>query len=381
MKNNRLFPSLEELATKAAVKGILAGKILPPKIEDLTDIAQEALDKELALAICTAIEAKEEIRCTNIEKALHHAAFARKEDIEIVLKMVKDNPCLMLEAGNVLTPGGLLVKRVTLYEFFLGAGDPDAAKQVKDCFFKSIEEYNQKLPKDMLKVEEVENAFHCQYERYRLHIEGMLTQEPYDLKPLIDIIRQASREDVLALFNNDMTHESSLRDAMIQFRKDWAPGVLDKPGMHFNYHSLLHAFQLYDDEWHNLYAADENNYHKVRLVMRQVIGFMVRRLSSVDRCAFAQGIYHLTTEDSSEILNRSFGLRYGGCAFPVCVSDDSFCGLGLNYMINGNLVTSADIDPFMDDGEAYVFRKLCQTKISGLQSLQPKRTQLKRPSV
>src|SRR3990167_11462847 len=44
---------------------------------------------------------------TEFNKALHHAASAQKEDIAIVVEMVKANPSLLLQTGNVVTRGGV----------------------------------------------------------------------------------------------------------------------------------------------------------------------------------------------------------------------------------------------------------------------------------
>ncbi|MGC1181356.1 MAG: hypothetical protein WA877_00205, partial [Legionella sp.] len=65
---------------------------------------------------------------SGIAKALHHAAYARQEDVKALLALLDENPSLLLQAGNVVTPGGDEWKRVTIYEFLLGAGDYELAK-------------------------------------------------------------------------------------------------------------------------------------------------------------------------------------------------------------------------------------------------------------
>jgi hypothetical protein len=296
---------------------------------DLSD----ALMRERALRRCIALEAKEDIHCSDIERALHHAAFARKEDIARVLAMVKINPRLMLEAGNVLTPAGLLIKGVTIYEFFLGAGDPEAAKCVRDVFFKSIKEYNRKFPHDALSIKQAKNVLYEQYERYRPQIEGMLTQQPDDLSPLIEIIKQASTEDVKALLKNDMTRESPLRDAMIAFRKDWAPSVITEPCMHFNYENLRYLFFILHSQFDALYEADNDNYNKLHLVMRQLIGFKMRRLTGIDRCIFAQSLDEIIRE-GQPIERISVCQGANPVDFPMTFSDDILTGLGFDCFID-----------------------------------------------
>jgi hypothetical protein len=388
---NTFFPSLEELAAKAMAKAIATGELSRSSRYYLKDVTREAVDRELALTICTAIEAKEEIYCTDIERALHHAAFARKEDIELVLQMVKENPCLMHKAGNVLTPGGLLVKRVTLYEFFLGAGDPEAAKLVRDCFFESIEESKNRLPANkVLDVEQAAKELDIQYERYRPHIEGMLTQEPYDLKPLIEIIKQASREDVIALLehplllqNEDGTFKSKLHEAMSHFRNDWAPSVLDKPSMHYNHNSLKHAFEILASEWDNLLRADENAYNKILLVCRQIIGFEELNLPGVDRCAVAQGLHYLIHEDEAFRRSDEF---YGGSLFPARLSRDSLVDLGLNSWVDvycgmrGRYISAARPGFGLAGGCGFAIGDLMSSKNNRLTKLAMQSTQTQTPS-
>src|SRR3990167_8616031 len=66
---------------------------------------------------------------SEIAKALRLAADGMEKALNELAAMLDKNPRLLLQAGNVMTRGGQYVKHVTLYEFFLGAGDPDAAKR------------------------------------------------------------------------------------------------------------------------------------------------------------------------------------------------------------------------------------------------------------
>jgi len=262
---------------------------------------------------------------SEIAQALHYAAYARQEDVEALLAMLEKNPRLLLQAGNVITPGGLDCQQVTLYEFCLGAGDPELAEKVQAYFAKLTDCDGEK--------ERVR-----QYERYRPHIEGMLTQEPYDLSSLIGIIKKASTADVTAMLANNMTHKSDLCDAMIQFRKDHAPGELTTPRMHYNYRSLQHAFQRLYDEWDNLYQAcgSTDKYDKIRLVWRQLIGFLLRRLPGVDRCAVAQGLYYLLEKQSAEEFDRSYTFKHypSDGSLPLTLTDSSAGGLGLDVSLD-----------------------------------------------
>ena len=314
----------------------------------------------------------EPVSNSDIAKALHHAAFARQEDVDALLEMLEANPRLLLEAGNVITPGGDELRRVTIYECLLGAGDYALAEMVQG-YFSEIKDV------DGQTIEDAEVQRIRQYERYKPHIEGMLTQKPYNLEPLIKLIKKATTEEVAALLNKDFTGENDLCKAIIQFRKDWAPRVLVKPGMHYNYASLKHAFELLDREWNNLYQASGNNFNKVLLVWRQLIGFEMRRLPGIDRCAMAQGLYYVI--DQHEEMARSYKFKNDDGDFPIVATDDSLDGLGGDFSVNifgaaaktwysvlprrsfclpappGRIARSARLE------------NLCRTKTSNLQSL------------
>lgn len=295
---------------------------------------------------------------SDIAKALHHAAYARQEDVKALLAMLDKNPSLLLQASNVTTPGGDEWKRVTIYEFLLGAGDYELAKQVQEYFSKIEQGEQQKI---------------AQYERYKPHIEGMLTQKPYDLSPLIELIKKATPEQVAALLKKDMTGDNELCKALSQFRKDWAPKVLTKPGMHYNYASPQHAFELLDREWANLYKASNDNYDKIRLVWRHLIGFEMRRLPGIDRCVMAQGLYYVI--DGKEAVGRSYTLREAGMAgsFPVTTSDDSIDGLGADFSVD--IFGGAAASPMALAGRwrtrSVLLENLCRTKTSNLRNLYP----------
>ncbi len=267
-----------------------------------------------------------------IAKALHNAAYARHAEVNELMTMLDKNPRLVLQPGDVVTPGGDMIKGVTPYEFALGAGDYELAEKVGRFF--------EKIPhgeKERLR----------QYERYKPHIDAMLTQEPYDLTELINLLKDASAEDVTALLNNDLTHESPLRDALIQFRRAHAPRIISEPCMHFNYASFQHALDILSREWSELFQAS-GNHNKIDFVCRQIIGFEMRRLPGVDRCRVAYGLsYKAPTERSYQCLNK---YRTGFIDFPITTSDKSLDGLGIDFVIGiaygeecGSLGSRSDI--------------------------------------
>lgn len=289
---------------------------------------------------------------SDIAKALYHAAYARQEDVAALIKMLDTNPRLLLQAGNVITPGGDEIRRVTLYEFLLGAGDYDLAEIVQG-YFSEIENGTQE-------------RLH-QYERYKPHIEGLLTQKPYDLAPLVELIKKATPQEIAALLNKNFTGENDLCKAIIQFRKDWAPRVLLKPCMHYNYASLQHAFKLLDDEWSNLYKESGHNFDKINLVWCQLIGFEMRRLPGIDRCVMAQGLYYAIQE--KQFVNRSYSFKNdAGVTVPITTVDDSLDGLGGDFAL-GILGRGPRTRPTYRGTNALLLENLCRTKSSNLKNL------------
>ncbi len=243
---------------------------------------------------------------SDISQALQYAAYARKEDVIALIKMLEDNPRLLCQAADVKTPGGDEIRNVTIYELVLGAGDYELAKMVQPYFSKIKDGKKHQIK---------------QYELYRPHIEVMLKQKSYDLTPLIDLIKQASADDVTALLNNDMTRNGDLCKAIMTFRNEWQPRILTEPCMHYNYASLQHAFTLLDREWDNLYETSGNDYDKIRLVWWKLIGFEMRRLPGIDRCVMAQGLHSVIKKQ--EVVARSYIFKGSDEAFPIIVSDDS----------------------------------------------------------
>ncbi|HAU0232666.1 TPA: hypothetical protein ACT9K7_003239 [Legionella pneumophila] len=288
---------------------------------------------------------------SDIAKALQYAAYARKEDVRELINMLEDNPRLLLETGNVKTPGGDEIRRVTIYEFALGAGDYELAEIVQGYFSR---------------INDGEKQMMRQYERYKPHIESMLDQKPYDLSPLFELIKKATLQEVTALLNKNMTGDNELCKALVKFRKDWAPRVLTKPGMHYNYASLQHAFELLDREWDNLYESSGNDYDKIRLVWRQLIGFEMRRLPGIDRCVTAQSV--LTIMDQNENVIRSYKFKNNEGDFPITDSDNSLDGLGGDFGVEviGCSEPSGHGSP---KAHAEGVKKFCETKKSNLKNV------------
>jgi len=255
---------------------------------------------------------------SKIEIALKCAASPQKERVRQLLIMLDNNPTLLLQAGRVITPGGDIIKRTTIYEFCLGAGDADLAKKVQHYFSQITNGEQQRIR---------------QYKRYQCHIENMLKQKPYDLTKLINLVKSASMDDVIALLNYDETHTSELGNALIQFKQDWQPKTIEQSSMHYNYNSLHHAFKQLSMEWEELYRKSNYNFSKIHLVWRQIIGFEMRRLPGIDRCIMAQGIYYYIKKG---LFNRTYEFKNSYRElFPDTDHDDSSeISLGKKFAID-----------------------------------------------
>lgn len=122
---------------------------------------------------------------------LHHIAYGNKKEVQL---MLETTPSLVLAAGDVVTPSGYLVLRVTPYECALGGGDPDMAELIGKYFLKTPEAQDEKAR---------------QYARYRPAIDKLLNQTPYALNWLIEMITTSAAADIAAELEHDMTHASN----------------------------------------------------------------------------------------------------------------------------------------------------------------------------
>src|SRR3990167_7477005 len=153
---------------------------------------------------------------TPFERLMRPAASGEQKDIDVVLAMIKANPRLLLQRGDVVTRGGTKIINTTVYEFFLGSGHTEALLAMRDANLFAL------LPGDG----EAERMH--QYDRYRPHIEQLRedvqayaqayqqagnayesTYEPdreynpsyHLIKPLIEFIIASSQADVTAELN------------------------------------------------------------------------------------------------------------------------------------------------------------------------------------
>lgn len=246
-----------------------------------------------------------------INRTLELAASGEDYDLNVINCMVRGLPGILLMAGNVTTRGGIKVSRVTLYEFFLGEGDPQGAKRIEFGFKLILNGEKERIR---------------QYARYRPYIVRMAQQiesglPTFDLDLLHDIIIKSTREDIHAALMYDMNHESLLRDALITFRKVVSTKKY-KRGLHFeHYTTLMQAINLI-----KIHEYKFKNIELYKLICIQIIGYLqLKGLPAVERFTFAR-------DQSDEVRTLTF--KDGLGAFPDCpdLSDESkMTGLGSGF--------------------------------------------------
>ena len=182
----------------------------------------------------------------------------------------------------------------------------------------------------------------------------------FDLKPLFDIIKQSSPDDIRAALAKDMAHDSTLRHAMYDFRDAVRPKK-KTVGMHYeHYTTLQQAFDLLYKEWKEL-SSSYTNYDKCDLVWRQIIGYLKRSLPAVDRFAFARAF-----DDEK----RTLQFKYGKGSYPDCrdaAGDLDLTGLGFD---NGILAAgAARVGACARGGGRRGLENTCRAKMSDLQNL------------
>jgi len=251
--------------------------------------------------------------------ALKDAADGKLEELRAKLEK---NPLLVLHAGDVVTPAGLLVLDTTLLECAIGGGEDKE-------MIEMIKSYFSKLPGG-------DEAMESQIARYRPCIKEMQNQKHDDLTWLIEIVKNSSLADVAAELatgaDYDETYQSPLRDALNKFRKeklDPKHRVITKPQMHCNYHNLTHAFDIRSREWSNLKEE------RIHLVEQQIIGFIALvELPAYERYVFARGQADKAIEGKG--IERSLQYQYSAGEFPCYDARlvDSHSGVGFNSVVS-----------------------------------------------
>lgn len=281
------------------------------------------LPKDILHQISQFIEAPN----SDFAAALHHVAYGELDKAKALLDM---NPRLVFFAGTAVTPSGLTIKRTTLLECALGAGDFEMATMIMPYFSG---------------FDGGEGEKKRQLARYQVLIKDMFNQKPDALKWLIDIVKKSSAEDVSAELATgekyDGSYQSELRTALNKFREqklDPKVRVITKPRMHCNYQNLRYAYYLINIEWVNLrkdkWDNHETFYEKIHLVSQQIIGFIqLVELPAYERYLFARGQVKEATEGKK--IERSFQYKKPTGSFP-CYNSlliNSRSGVGFDSLV------------------------------------------------
>jgi hypothetical protein len=257
--------------------------------------------------------------------------------LESLKTLLETKPFLVLFKGlpkkPLITPAGLVIEdeNITLLECALGAGDPEIVEMIKPYF---------------LQFQGGKEKMEHQLQRYRPCIDAIMTQKPYDLTGLFNILINSHPDDVAAELKTGEDYDwdycsplrigsyhkgSDLRDALNQFREDFKPGILTAPRMHCNYQNLQHAFDMLKDKWNNLRVG--NNYDKIDLAWQQIIGIIeLQGLPGYERKAFARDRVEEIGEGQS-LDDRSTEYKYGVGRFPCNdgSSVDTHSGFGFDF--------------------------------------------------
>lgn len=318
---------------------------------------------------------------------LHDVAFGELATVQAKLESAKRDvshpeklSSLLRQAGDVMTRGGQDVKCTTLLECAIGAGDPDMVAMIKPYF---------------LIYSGDEKALEDQLEAYRPCLQAIENEKPYDLTLLLEVIKASPSEEVTAALNKQYDPNSLLHQMLMQFREDVKPQTITNPQMHYNYKTLIHAFEILTDEWEMilsgipeaLYKGD-GNWDKCDLFWRQVIGYLQRALPAVDRFAFANSLYDLEVKKESLIRNTKFKNRDESYPdFPALSS--SLSGLGFDYGVytngsfgNGTLLRSLSWHQNMGFGpRGNYFINYVKQKLQACNQLCSRGEFINRPSV
>ncbi len=233
---------------------------------------------------------------SGIAIALRLAADGQEKAIEALEKMIEENPSLLLQAGDVVSRGGVPASRKTLIAFFLSEGDPIGAKRIEFGF--------EKIP-DGKKIHEF------QYKEYEPHIKALKKQieskiPTFNLIPLFDALIKSTPLDITEALKKETDHKSGLSEAMQEFIT--ALKLKRNAVMHYeHYTTLMQAFDLRFKRWAEL-SNNYSNYDKCDFLWGRIIWPLQYNLPAIDRFPFARAF------DDEE---RTVDFKYGnGGTFP-----------------------------------------------------------------
>ena len=329
-----------EIGSVLTPSGIVIGRVLPKNIiRYIHQINSDDHDKPVS----------------EIGLLLRCIAYGNPAAAEI---MLKKNPRLLLQAGDVIAPSGDLICRVSPYELALCIGDHhhDMIPMIAAFFTHPS-------------IEGGEAERKIQYARYKNDIDNILKQKPYDFSWIIEIIKNSTADEVTAALTKNIEYGGVLCDALATFRQEFSPKIVTR-GLLFNYATLQEAFKVLDKETASLYTKSNNNYDKCDLVWRQLIGRIVNLLPACERQAFAT-CYMPNTHAK---LKRTFNFKNDIGSFPFAMNDDVRTGAGWDFSCDVFGERSATHHVFNNSwcsNRLFIIEKLMSSKSARLAEFMP----------
>lgn len=232
--------------------------------------------------------------------------FVIRGDQAEVVKMLDQDPSLLLEYGTVKDYSGRTFEKRTALQLMICAKDNEMIAAIKPYFDK---------------LHEGQNRFDKQITELEKQLPNGFSDQPgYDFSSLVKIISNSNAQDIQAALNKQQT-QSPVCLALSEFRNTFTQLSISEEN--FNLNHMLNAFKAYENAFTG-WDLDKRN-----LFWRQVIGFTQRFLPSNIAQDVAQGI--IFRIDAHEKAQRSFNFRFGhGAIFPLS-NTASLSGLGYDY--------------------------------------------------
>jgi hypothetical protein len=285
------------------------------------------------------------------KSALKHVANGEYDPLKALLN---ENPYLVLLRDDITTTGGLTVANTTLLECAIGASD-FAVNDHSLGITEMIIGYFDRVPNG-------NTALRYQLKRCQICLEELEHQKAYDLTWLVDIIKNSLNEDIQCALKKK-NNNSKLRKSIIQFRNDMNLKTITEPHLHYNYQTLIHAFELLE--------TCSMTRNQQALFWRQVIKFLQRSLPAIDRFIFSKGTLYELVENIIPLV-RNVKYKYNHTSsFPLCKTSDT-CSKdpGFEIAIYGDGDTFIRVSPTNE--WSYTLQKLLSNKITRLTELMQK---------
>lgn len=249
-------------------------------IDDITKSLFHFLPmNKMGLFALTAKNSKKLIRDALLVRLLHHTAYSNQTEVEKILNFY---PELLLEKGTTTDPARNTLKDITAFECALGAGDYYMAVMMASYFSKLPDGDNEKAKqfapyKLVLIYPELSKRWKTSWPSC------LIKENSYDFQPLLDALRRSTLEDINAVLNKDVEHNSELMTVMREFKNAFSPRVIKAGEMHCNTISLLQILNTFSLEWVTLQPEEMKKYQSI---WQEITAYVMQALPACDRQAF-----------------------------------------------------------------------------------------------